>query len=78
MNNIIAMIVTIITVLGSSSVAYADKPKIGFIYIGPPGDHGWTYMHDQGRQDIEIELGYETTYIENVPEMQTLLGPYVN
>ena len=57
-----------ITVLVFSSVAFADKPKIGFIYIGPPGDHGWTYMHDQGRQDIEIDLGYETTYIENVPE----------
>ena len=46
----------------------AKSPKIGFIYIGPPGDHGWTYMHDQGRQDIEIDLGFETTYIENVPE----------
>ena len=49
-----------VTVLAFSSVAFADSPKIGFIYIGPPGDHGWTYMHDQGRQDIEIELGFET------------------
>jgi simple sugar transport system substrate-binding protein len=57
-----------ITVLAFSSVAFADSPKIGFIYIGPPGDHGWTYMHDQGRQDIEEELGFQTTYIENVPE----------
>jgi simple sugar transport system substrate-binding protein len=51
-----------------STTTFAKDPKIGFIYIGPPGDHGWTYMHDQGRQDIEIELGFETTYIENVPE----------
>ena len=51
-----------------SSTTFAKDPKIGFIYIGPPGDHGWTYMHDQGRQDIEIELGFKTTYIENVPE----------
>jgi len=51
-----------------STTTQAKDPKIGFIYIGPPGDHGWTYMHDQGRQDIEIELGFETTYIENVPE----------
>ena len=35
-----------VTVLAFSSVAFADSPKIGFIYIGPPGDHGWTYMHD--------------------------------
>ncbi len=35
----------------------ADKTKVGFIYIGPPGDHGWTYAHDQGRLAIEKELG---------------------
>lgn len=51
-----------------SSTTQAKSPKIGFIYIGPPGDHGWTYMHDQGRQDIELMTGFETTYIENVPE----------
>ena len=53
--------------LSLSTTAFAD-PKIGFIYIGPPGDHGWTYMHDQGRQAIDDELGFKTTYIENVPE----------
>ena len=47
-----------------------DQKKVGFIYIGPPGDHGWTYMHDVGRQYLEKELGdaVSTTYIENVPE----------
>ncbi|MAV82647.1 MAG: BMP family ABC transporter substrate-binding protein [Pelagibacteraceae bacterium] len=47
-----------------------SQKKIGFIYIGPPGDHGWTYMHDQGRQYMESELGdsISTTFIENVPE----------
>ena len=33
-----------------------DQKKIGFIYIGPPGDHGWTYMHDQGRIYMEKKL----------------------
>ncbi|MGE4661043.1 MAG: BMP family ABC transporter substrate-binding protein [Arenicellales bacterium] len=48
----------------------ADKLKVGFIYIGPPGDHGWTYAHDQGRLSIEKELGdrVQTTFVENVPE----------
>jgi len=52
------------------STAYADPKKVGFIYIGPPGDHGWTYMHDQGRKHMENQLGgaVTTTYIENVPE----------
>lgn len=55
----------------SSTVAMAsDKLKVGFIYLGPPGDFGWTYAHDQGRKLVEKELGdkVETTYVENVPE----------
>lgn len=50
------------------SLANADEVKVGFIYVGPVGDHGWTYMHDQGRQLVESKLGdkVSTTYIENV------------
>ena len=54
-------------VLAFSSVAFAE-PKVGFIFIGPAGDHGWTYRHDIGRQAIENKLDYKTTYIEGVPE----------
>ena len=48
--------------------AFADKTKVGFIYVGPTGDHGWTYRHDIGRQDIEKHFGdkVETTFIESV------------
>ena len=48
---------------GVVSTANADKLKVGFIYIGPPGDHGWTYAHDQARLMIEDQLGdqVETT-----------------
>ncbi|MCJ8141668.1 BMP family ABC transporter substrate-binding protein [Ancylobacter sp. A5.8] len=47
-----------------------EKLKVGFVYIGPVGDFGWTYQHDQGRKAIEKEFGdkVETTYVENVPE----------
>ena len=53
--------------LGSAN---AEPKKVGFIYIGPPGDHGWTYMHDVGRKYMESQLGdaVTSTYIENVPE----------
>ncbi|AXX98758.1 BMP family ABC transporter substrate-binding protein [Profundibacter amoris] len=57
--------------LGLSTAAFAEeKLKVGFIYVGPTGDFGWTYQHDQGRQAIEKELGdaVETTYVESVPE----------
>ena len=67
----IKLITTTIIFLGLMlGSANADQKKIGFIYIGPPGDHGWTYMHDQGRQYMESQLGdaVSSTYIENVPE----------
>ncbi|MBB2970750.1 BMP family ABC transporter substrate-binding protein [Mesorhizobium sp. RMAD-H1] len=56
--------------LGSAAHAQEEKLKVGFIYIGPPGDFGWTYQHDQGRKALEAALGdkVETTYLENVPE----------
>lgn len=57
--------------IGLSASAYAAEPlKIGFVYVGPVGDAGWTYAHDQGRLAMEKELGakVKTTYVENVPE----------
>jgi basic membrane protein A len=44
--------------------------RAAFVYIGPPGDLGWTYEHDRGRKMLEEALGddVETTYIEDVPE----------
>ena len=48
----------------------AEKLKIGFIYLGPIGDLGWTYQHELARQAVVKEFGdkIETTYLENVPE----------
>ena len=49
----------------------ADEPlKVAFVYVGPVGDAGWTYAHDQGRLALEKALGskVQTTYVENVPE----------
>jgi basic membrane protein A len=43
--------------------------KVGFIYVGPVGDYGWSYAHDQGRQYLEKTLPeVKTTYVESVPE----------
>ena len=51
-----------------ATMSHADgHVKPGFIYVGPIGDHGWTYQHDQGRLAVEAE-GFETTYVESVPE----------
>ncbi|MEX0365480.1 MAG: BMP family ABC transporter substrate-binding protein [Ruegeria sp.] len=59
--------------LGLAGGALADgheKTKVGFVYVGPVGDGGWTYEHDQGRLAVEEEFGdaVETVYVENVAE----------
>lgn len=48
----------------------ADPTKVGFIYVGPIGDHGWTYRHNEGRLAIEKEFGdkVKTTFVESVSE----------
>ena len=48
----------------------ADKIKACWIYIGPVGDFGWSYQHDQGRQQVDKELGdkVETVFVESVGE----------
>ena len=45
-----------------------DKIKVGFLYVGVIGDEGYSYQHDQGRKELEKELGVKTVYLENVPE----------
>ena len=56
--------------LAAGGAVGADALKVGFIYVGPIGDHGWSYQHDQGRLAIEEQLGerVETLYIEKVAE----------
>lgn len=57
--------------LGVATGAMAqDKTKVGFIYVGPIGDGGWTYEHDKGRLAVEAHFGdkVETVFQESVPE----------
>lgn len=56
------------SVIGMSSQASAGDSTAGFVYVGPVGDHGWSYQHDQGRQGVEKELGIKTTFVESVAE----------
>ncbi len=55
------------------AVAPAPKPeplKIAFAYVGPVGDGGWTFAHDNGRKALEKEFGDKiaTSFVEKVPE----------
>ena len=63
----------LVALLGAMALmasAQAEPLKIAFTYIGPVGDGGWTFAHDNGRKAIEAAFGDKvvTTYVENVPE----------
>jgi basic membrane protein A len=54
-------------------VVEAPKPeplKIAFAYVGPVGDGGWTFAHDNARKALEAEFGdkIKTSFTENVSE----------
>lgn len=51
-----------------SKTIEAKDMKVGYIYVGPVGDGGFTYAHDQGRKYLEEELGVTTIFKESVPE----------
>jgi basic membrane protein A len=57
--------------LAAGTAGAQDDPfKVGFVYVGPIGDYGWTWTHDQGRLAVEEAFGdaVETVYAESVPE----------
>ena len=65
------LLATAAVALGMATSAFAeDKTKVGFVYVGPVGDGGWTYEHNKGRLAVEAEFGdkVETVFVESVPE----------
>ncbi len=45
-----------------------EKLQVGFVYVSPIGDAGWSYAHDKGRLFIDKMDGVTTSYVESVPE----------
>jgi len=56
--------------LATRAALAADPLKVGFVYVGPIGDFGWTHGHDLGRKAIEAKFGdaVKTSYVESVPD----------
>ncbi|WP_424831348.1 BMP family ABC transporter substrate-binding protein [Ruegeria sp.] len=66
-----SLLTTAAIALGLATGAVAqDKTKVGFVYVGPVGDGGWTYEHNKGRLAVEEHFGdkVETVFVESVPE----------
>ena len=54
----------------AASAPKAEPLKIAFAYVGPVGDGGWTFAHDNARKALEKEFGdkIKTSFVESVPE----------
>ena len=69
--NLIAIVALVfaacISLIAPRAVA-AEVDSVGFVYVGPIGDHGWTYRHNIGRKAVEKKLGVKTTFVESVSE----------
>ncbi|MBM4354914.1 MAG: BMP family ABC transporter substrate-binding protein [Deltaproteobacteria bacterium] len=52
----------------STSQADGDDFQVAFVYVGPVGDGGWTYAHNEGRLYLEKNAGVKTTMVENIAE----------
>ena len=56
--------------ISTTTAQAADPLQIGFVYVTPVTDAGWTHQHDEGRKAVAAALGdkVKTTFVENVPE----------
>ena len=67
----LAAMAALAMLLAGPTVAQTKEPlKIGFVYVSPIGDAGWTFQHDTGRKEMEKALAGKVTtkYVESVPE----------
>ena len=70
---LVAIVVTVVSfepAVKKEEVVVADKTRVGFVYVGPVADAGWTYDHDRGRLAVEKEHGdkVDTVFVESVSE----------
>ena len=59
---------TLVLLACAMSATSFAADNVGFVYVSPIGDAGWTYQHDLGRLQLEKETGVTTSYVENVAE----------
>src|SRR6185437_5238577 len=68
---VLPTVLAVVGGLATLTAAAADAPfKVGFVYVSPVGDAGWTSQHDAARKEMEKALDGKvvTKYVENVPE----------
>ncbi|MFZ0450555.1 MAG: BMP family ABC transporter substrate-binding protein [Desulfatiglandaceae bacterium] len=68
MRKMILFLVFLLAFSMGSAGAAEKEMKVGFIYVSPIGDAGWSYAHEQARLALEAMPGVKTSYVEAVPE----------
>lgn len=70
LSNLKTLLAAALLTAGLGAAHAAEPIKAAFVYIGPTGDHGWTFSHDEARKALEAQSGgkIQTTFVENVPE----------
>ncbi len=65
-----AALAAMLAMTGTTVAQAAEALKVGFVYVSPIGDAGWTFQHDSGRRQMASAMGdkVETKFIETVPE----------
>ena len=60
------------TTVRTTVTAPPKRLKVGYIYVGPVGDFGWTYAHNEGRKWADnIFKNVDSSYIDSVPEAES-------
>ena len=67
MKKLCVSLIIISLCLSFALTASAKDIKAAFVYVGPVGDGGWSYAHDQGRKELD-KMGVKTAFVEAVPE----------
>lgn len=68
MRKVLFLVLLSLLVAGGMAQAAEKKLKVGFVYVSPVGDAGWSYSHDVGRQAVETLPGVDVKYLEAVNE----------
>ena len=68
MRNALLLMAILVSLLPGLSQAADKELKVGFVYVSPVGDAGWSYAHDEGRKAIEALPGVSTSFVEAVAE----------
>ena len=69
MRKIGLLLVCLLLIASTGMAGAAEKEmQVGFIYVDPVGDGGWSYAHDQGRKALDSLPGVKTAFVEHVPE----------